>query len=82
MLTVTLWPSVARESDGLFYTKTESAVANTGPLTGDLPCKLGKKSEVMNCAPSVGTINLVMDNTLWTSGQERCLTPGGMFFFL
>lgn len=33
-------------------------------LTRDPSCKLGRNSEAMNCAPSVGTINLVMNNTL------------------
>lgn len=33
-------------------------------LTRERLCKLGRHSEVMNCAPSAGTINLVMNNTL------------------
>lgn len=39
---------------------------------------LGRRSGVMNCAPSVGLMNSVTNNTPQMSGQERCLTPGGM----
>lgn len=45
-------------------TKAESAMNNTGQPTGDLPYKLGQNYEVINCAPSVGTVNLAMNNTL------------------
>lgn len=66
MFIVTIGPSAARGSLMIYFilTQIESAMDSTRQLTGDLPYKLGKNSEVMNCAPSVGTINLVMNNTL------------------
>ena len=46
------------------FFEAESAMESMRQLTGDLPCKPGRNSEVMNSAPSVGTINFVMNNTL------------------
>lgn len=53
----------SRLANDLVYIQQDQTCCD-GVLTGELPYELGRHSEVMNCAPSVGTINLVMNNTL------------------
>ena len=66
MFTVTIRARPARGCPMIYFRffEAESSLEITRQLTGDLPCKPGRNSEVMNSAPCVGTINLVMNNTL------------------